>query len=98
VAKIVRGNNQDSDGSCQSDPPVWVQKLRDLNSPSADSWAAALRALRLINEQPPVEYLFEARFHRFDHVFGPELERAFAWITELHGRFADERQSEPRRA
>lgn len=79
------------------EPPAWVQKLQELNTPSADSWAAALRALRLINEQAPVDYLFEARFYRFDHVFGPELERAFAWITELRRRFADE-QAERRRA
>jgi hypothetical protein len=74
------------------------RNLRELASPPAENWAAALRALRLINEQASVDELFADRFARFDHVFGPALEAAHEWINELHGRFVNERQSQPRRA
>jgi hypothetical protein len=36
-------------------------KLRELQTPAADNWAAALRALRLVNEQVSVETLLLAR-------------------------------------
>ena len=51
--------------------------------------ARRLEALRKINEQAEVSAMFADRYTRFDHVFGPELERAHAWITELHRRFFD---------
>ena len=37
------------------DPPAWVEKLRDLESPEARAWSSALAALRLINEQVSME-------------------------------------------
>ena len=74
------------------------ETLRELASPPAQNWSAALRALRLVNEQVPVEELFAARFTGFDHVFGPALEAAHEWINELHGRFVNERDAQRRRA
>jgi hypothetical protein len=43
------------------EPPIW-QKLDELASGPAQNWASALRALRLINEQVPVDDLFAERF------------------------------------
>jgi hypothetical protein len=73
-------------------------KLRELQSPAAENWAAALRALRLVNEQVSVDALFDARFGGFDHVFGQQLEAAHNWINELWGRFVNERDAQRRRA
>lgn len=101
VGKILSANSEDSPGSSHPDPPllneIAKEKLRALETPAALNWSAALRALRHVNEQIPVDELFADRFYRFDHVFGPELETAFTWISELHRRFVDE-QSQQRRA
>jgi hypothetical protein len=80
----------------QRDPPVWVQKLRELDSPEANAWSSALRALRHINEQMPVDELYELRFVGFDQVVSEELEKAYQWINELHGRFVNERDQRRR--
>jgi hypothetical protein len=56
----------------------------------ADASARAEAELRI--EQEAAE-----RYSGFDWVFGPELAKAFAWISELHERFNDE-QPERRRA
>ena len=58
-------------------------------SPTGQRWHQALKALRAINEQAEVSEMFDDRYTRIDHVFGPELERAHAWITELHRRYFD---------
>ena len=60
-------------------PAIWKQKLEDLASEPAQNWASAPRALRLINDQVPVDDLFAERFPNFDHVFGPELDQACTW-------------------
>jgi hypothetical protein len=103
VAKILSGNQEHSAQGYQLDAPPFLseaakQNLRELASPPANNWAAALRALRMINDQVSVDELFELRFVGFDHVFGPQLEAAYEWITELHRRFADERHHRRRRA
>jgi transposase len=67
--------------------PEWAQKLDELETTAAKNWSSALKALRAINEQVSVDTLFDERFIGFDQVFGPELERAFAWINQLHRRF-----------
>jgi hypothetical protein len=79
------------------DAPTWKQQLDELASEPAQNWSAALAALRDINRQVAIDALFAARYSGFDWVFGPELEKAFAWISELHERFNDE-QPERRRA
>jgi Homeodomain-like domain len=71
--------------------------LRELASPPAQNWSAALRALRGINEQVSVDALFAERFAGFDHAFGPALDAAHEWINELHGRFVNERERDRRR-
>jgi hypothetical protein len=87
VQKLKTSKTEQPDETAQpSDPPAWKQKLEDLASEPAQNWAAALRALRLINEQVPVDDLFAERFPNFDHVFGPELDLAHAWINELRSR------------
>lgn len=87
-----------TDPLLSADPPSWKQTLDELAGEPARNWSSALRALRHVNEQPPVETLFADRYTAFDWVFGPELEKAYAWITELHERFHDERQPQRRRA
>jgi hypothetical protein len=79
-----------------ADPPAWVQKLQELNTPASNNWHSALQALRVLNEQVSVDELFANRFSRFDHAVGPELDKAFAWISELHRRFVDERDQRRR--
>ena len=61
----------------------------DCSARSLHRWHHALMALREINQQAEVSAMFDDRYTGFDHVFGPELERAHAWITELHRRFFD---------
>jgi hypothetical protein len=86
----------DSADLVQDDPPAWVQKLQELNTPASNNWHSALQALRVLNEQVSVDELFANRFSRFDHAVGPELDKAFAWISELHRRFVDERDQRRR--
>lgn len=64
--------------------------LDEMDSPAAQRWHQALRALRTINEQAPVSAMFADPYRHFDHAFGPELEQARAWINELHERFSHE--------
>ncbi|HTI79469.1 MAG TPA: ParB N-terminal domain-containing protein [Acetobacteraceae bacterium] len=71
-------------------------KLRELESPEAQAWSSVLRALRHINEQMPVDELYELRFVGFDHVVAVELEKSHRWISELHGRFVNERDQRRR--
>jgi hypothetical protein len=78
------------------DPPAWVQNLRELESPEANAWASALRALRHVNEQVSVDELYDLRFVGFDHVVEVELEKAYDWISTLHGRFVNERDKRRR--
>jgi hypothetical protein len=59
------------------------EELRELASPPAKNWSSALRALRHINEQIPVEELFAERYDGFDRALWPELEAAYAWINEF---------------
>jgi hypothetical protein len=98
VTTVQRANCSQT---AQNPPPllndIAKAKLRELETPAAQNWSAALRALRHINEQVPVNELFAERFDGFDHVFGPQLETAFAWISELHRRFVNE-QTKRRRA
>jgi len=77
-------------------PPAWVQNLRELDSREAQAWSSALRALRHINEQASVDELYELRFVGFDQVVSEELEKAYQWINELHGRFVNERDQRRR--
>jgi len=42
-----------------ADPPAWVEKLRDLESPEARAWSSALAALRMVNEQVSVDELYD---------------------------------------
>jgi hypothetical protein len=65
--------------------------LRELESPLANAWASALRALRHVNEQVSIDEMYRLRFVGFDHVVAVELEKAYHWINELHGRFVNER-------
>lgn len=65
--------------------------LADMESPKAQRWHGALRALCEINEQAPVDLMFAERHRRVDHAIGPELQRAHAWINDLHRRFFDDR-------
>ena len=95
VGRVVPKTNSAEMG--QSDePPAWVQKLQELNTPASNNWHSALQALRVLNEQVSVDELFANRFSRFDHAVGPELDKAFAWISELHRRFVDERDQRRR--
>ena len=48
----------------------------ETGSASSVLWHDALMALRGINEQAEVSEMFDDRYTGFDHVFGPELERA----------------------
>jgi hypothetical protein len=81
VAKVLSGNQQDTANSYHTAPflsDAAKAKLRELDSPAAENWSAALRALRLVNEQVPVDVLFADRFARFDHVFGRRRARTAA--------------------
>jgi hypothetical protein len=95
VQKANTSENEHSDPDEDDTPtqpsptprPEWAQKLDEPETPAAKNWSSALKALRAINEQVSVDTLFDERFIGFDQVFGPELERAFAWINQLHRRF-----------
>jgi hypothetical protein len=83
-------------------PEPWLnetakQNLRRIFSPDGQRWHRALEALRLINEQAPVDEMFAGRYTGVDHAIGPELEAAYKWINELHGRFVND-QTQRRRA
>jgi hypothetical protein len=73
------------------------EELRELASPPAQNWASALRALRHVNEQIPVEELFIDRYRGFDGALWPELEAACHWINELYERFHHEGDDAERR-
>ena len=96
TVRNVAAQKQRSVEIAQSEPPTWVQNLRELESPEANAWAAALKALRHVNEQVSVSELYDLRFVGFDHVVEVELEKACDWINELHGRFVNERNKRRR--
>lgn len=73
------------------------ENLERIFSLQAQRWHRALEALRLINEQAPVDEMFGERYTRIDHAIGPELEAAHRWINDLHRRFVSE-QAQRRRA
>lgn len=73
------------------------EQLREIFSPQAQRWHRALEALRLVNQQAPVDDMFAERYFAVDHAIGPELEAAYKWINDLHGRFVSE-QAKRRRA
>lgn len=79
-----------------TETPPWVQKLRELESPEALAWSDALQALRHINQQVSIDELYRLRFVGFDPVVRVELEKAYHWINELHGRFVNERDQRRR--
>jgi len=92
VATVQKTNSAETARTAPANPNQAArEQLAELASPEAQAWSAALRALRQINEQLSVEELFDARYMGFDRSFGPALDDAFAWITELHRRFGDER-------
>jgi len=96
VHRIGVPNQHNGETEQPAEPPSWVQKLRELESPEALAWSAALQALRHINEQASVDALYRLRFVGFDHVVSEELEKAYHWINELHGRFVNERDQRRR--
>jgi transcriptional regulator with XRE-family HTH domain len=52
--------------------------MAEIESPEVRMWHDALEALRAINRLKPPDVLFANRYHRFDHLFGPELQAAFS--------------------
>jgi hypothetical protein len=69
VTTVQRAHSAEA---AQAAPPILSEAakadLRDLSSPAANNWAAALAALRVVNEQVSVEALIADRFGGFDHV------------------------------
>ena len=97
VGRALAGTPQHTAEAFQpTDPPAWVQNLRELESPEANAWSSALAALRHINEQVSVNELYDLRFVGFDHVIEVELEKAYDWISTLQGRFVNERNKRRR--
>jgi hypothetical protein len=78
----------------RNDPPLELlterakESPRESNSPAAQNWAAALRALRLINEQVSVDELFD-HYIGFDPDFWEELNEAHEWINEFWESYTD---------
>jgi hypothetical protein len=67
VRAVIGGEKENTSdipqtGEIWAEPPIWKQKLTELTSDPAQNWASALRALRHINEQVPVDNLFTGRF------------------------------------
>lgn len=73
------------------------ENLQRIFSPEAQRWHRALEALRFVNQQAPVDEMFEERYTRIDHAIAPELEAAHKWINDLYRRFVSE-QAQRRRA
>jgi hypothetical protein len=85
----------------QDDPPPLLNEtakagLDEMFSPAGQAWHAALAALREINALCPVDDLFADLYTRIDHAIGPELDQAFAWISDLHRRFHEQRDQRRR--
>lgn len=59
----------------------------DLTSPSRQRWGALSDALRVVNDLPSAEELFNDRHRRLDVTIGPALMGARARIEEIHRRY-----------